>query len=92
MRFKSIMLVMLCFFMVNGAFAQLWPGGVGADPADGGSGGDVQDVNGGTGTTGGNQGTSVPIDGGISFLVAAGAVALGKKLYKKNNGVEENAI
>lgn len=86
------MLVMLCFFMVNGLFAQLDPGGLGSDPVDGGSGGDVQDVDGGTGTTGGNQGTSVPIDGGISFLVAAGAVALGKKLYKKNKDLDEITI
>ena len=72
------------FSVCLGVAANAQLGGLGSDIGSGGAGGDVADQTGASGTTGGNQGAQVPIDGGISILVAAGAAALGKKLYKKN--------
>jgi hypothetical protein len=75
---KAVLIFAMTTIIFSVANAQLDPGGIGGD----GGGGDVSDVDGGSGNTGGNQGTTVPIDGGIYILVAAGAVVLGRKLHK----------
>lgn len=76
---KAILIFSIAIIFSSITYAQdVDPGGLGS-----GGNGDVKDQDGGSGTTGGNQGSQVPIDGGISILIAAGAVALGKKLYKK---------
>ena len=80
---RIILLMMLTLFLRIAVFAQLDPGGLGAGTGGGGGGGDVEDVTGGGGTTGGNQGTEqVPIENDILFLVSAGAIILGIKLYQ----------
>lgn len=83
---KLLLILTVVTIFCTVANAQQDPGGIGGD----GGGGDVSDVDGGSGTSGGNQGTTVPIDGGISILIAAGAAALGRKLYKKN--IEETNV
>ena len=88
---KALLLVVLTLFFRVAVFAQLDPGGLGAGTGSGGGGGDVEDVTGGGGTTGGNQGTEqVPIENDIAFLVTAGAIILGIKLYQINQ--ERNII
>lgn len=71
-----------------GITATCFAGGPPPHPANGGSGNGNQNGNGG-GPPGCWPPPCVPIDGGISLLIAAGAIYGGRKLY--SNQKEKNS-